>query len=124
MHELTGFQRDLLIVTRSLDNPSGIEIKRNLEHSQGCSQLSSRVYRNLDDLVSMGLLTKRCDDGRTNTYSVTSDGVAALRTLYRWQQEHLPVETVLAEERDPSTDEPPTAVSQSDYSSVCKSSNT
>jgi DNA-binding PadR family transcriptional regulator len=113
MHELTGFQRDLLIVTRSLDNPSGIDIKRNLEHSQGCSQLSSRVYRNLDDLVSMELLAKQRDDGRTNTYSVTSDGMAALRALYRWQEEHLPVETVLGEEQDPRSDEPPTAVSPS-----------
>lgn len=103
MRELTGFQRDLLVVIAGLETPSGLDLKRELERSQDLSVLSSRIYNNLDELVSEGLIEKGINDGRTNSYSVTTAGVDAVRERYRWRESYLPVDEVLRAEHEPAS---------------------
>lgn len=103
MRELTSFQRDLLVVTASLDDPSGVEVKRELEHGRDGSRPSSKVYSNFDDLVAKGLVAKGSHDGRTNAYSLTAEGVETLRSLYRWRESYLPADDVLAPESESRT---------------------
>ena len=73
-HELTGFQRDLLVDIYQMDQPSGQAIRGRLEAEHGEVVTTGRLYPNLDDLVDYGLIDKGEQDLRTNYYDVTNDG--------------------------------------------------
>ena len=73
-HELTGFQRDLLVDIYQMDQPSGQAIRGRLEAGHGEVVTTGRLYPNLDDLVDYGLIDKGEQDLRTNYYDVTNDG--------------------------------------------------
>ena len=73
-HELTGFQRDLLVDIYQMDQPSGQDILDRLEANHGEDVKHGRLYPNLDDLVDYGLIDKGEQDLRTNYYDVTNDG--------------------------------------------------
>ena len=73
-HELTGFQRDLLVDIYQMDQPSGQAIRGRLEAEHGEDVKHGRLYPNLDDLVDYGLIDKGEQDLRTNYYDVTNDG--------------------------------------------------
>ena len=90
VHDLTGFQRDLLFVIDGLDDPNGQEIGAELEASQDREVLHGRLYGNLDTLVGEGLITKGERDGRTNRYTTTEAGEAAIAERYEWQAEYVP----------------------------------
>ena len=73
-HELTGFQRYLLVDIYQMDQPSGQDIRGRLEAGHGEVVTTGRLYPNLDDLVDYGLIDKGEQDLRTNYYEVTNDG--------------------------------------------------
>ncbi len=89
MFELTGFQRDLLYVISGLDDPTGQEVKSELERTQERTIQEGQLYRNLDQLVEMDLVRKQTGSGRTNHYDNTSDGEDVVEELHDWRLQHL-----------------------------------
>ncbi|WP_267642358.1 PadR family transcriptional regulator [Haloarchaeobius amylolyticus] len=87
--DLTGFQHNLLVVLTKMDEPSGRELKKEIEESLDCTLPHGRLYRNLDTLVEKGLVEKGCIDGRTNFYEISEDGKEAIRERYQWEREHI-----------------------------------
>jgi DNA-binding PadR family transcriptional regulator len=85
MHDLTGFQRDLLYVTAGLERPHGLAIKRELDEYYDTDIHQSRLYPNLDTLVEKGLLYKRRRDQRTNEYGLTGRGTRELDARIAWE---------------------------------------
>lgn len=100
---LTKYQlRALAIIADASTPPSGRDIKRALESYYGSDEQDSRVYRNLDALVSDDLVEKRDRDGRTTEYRVTEQGAAILAYEIGWLRQrasdrphgsYLPAET-------------------------------
>lgn len=58
MNDLTGFQRDVLVVIAGLDDPHGLAIKDEIEHYYESEIHHGRLYPNLDELVEAGLIEK------------------------------------------------------------------
>lgn len=86
MFELTGFQRDLLVVASGLEKPSGQEIKDHIEDATGTQVKHGRLYPNLDTLVERGFLEKGQLDRRTNYYQITEKGSLAIQEQVEWMQ--------------------------------------
>lgn len=85
MHDLTGFQRDLLYVTAGLERPHGLAIKHELDEYYDTEIHQSRLYPNLDALVEKGLLYKRRRDQRTNEYGLTGRGKREINARIAWE---------------------------------------
>lgn len=81
--DLTAFQQTILAILAE-EPRYGLAIKRELEDFYGAEVNHGRLYPNLDDLVSMGLLEKSELDKRTNQYALTDDGLAAVSDLLSW----------------------------------------
>ncbi|SDG32426.1 MarR family winged helix-turn-helix transcriptional regulator [Halorientalis regularis] len=77
MHDLTGFQRDLLYVIAGLDEPQSLTLKGETEIHHG------HLYSNLDTLVDKGLIEKESKDRRISFYSATKRGHRG------WEQQYL-----------------------------------
>lgn len=58
MHELTGFQRDILYVIAGHGEPHGLAIKEDLEQYYDTEVHYGRLYPNLDTLVEERLVEK------------------------------------------------------------------
>ena len=58
MHDLTGFQRDLLYVIAGREDPHGLAIKEELESYYEKEIHHGRLYPNLDTLVEKGLVRR------------------------------------------------------------------
>lgn len=99
MHELTGFQRDLLFVIAGLDEPSGIEIKDELEAYYDQNIRHGRLYPNLDTLVDARLVEKGQRNKRTNQYVLRERGRREIRSYLQWQFQYCPED--LERELDP-----------------------
>jgi DNA-binding PadR family transcriptional regulator len=87
LHDLTAFQRDLLVVVDSIDESEvskGLRLKGVLEDYYGEPINHGRLYPNLDDLMEKGLLSKSDVDGRTNEYRLTSRGLRELDLHRSW----------------------------------------
>ncbi|GGL59701.1 PadR family transcriptional regulator [Halocalculus aciditolerans] len=89
MHDLIGFQRDLLYVVAGLDDPNGLDIKDELEDYYESEIHHGRLYPNLDTLVEKGLVEKGKQDERTNIYTLTRRGRRELEARREWENEHL-----------------------------------
>ncbi|MFB6295970.1 MAG: helix-turn-helix transcriptional regulator [Halobacteriales archaeon] len=89
MHDLTGFQRDLLYVIADLEEPKGLAIKDDLEEYYGTEINHGRLYPNLDSLVEKGLVEKGRIDDRTNSYTLTGRGEREIEARRTWENEHL-----------------------------------
>ncbi|WP_336036929.1 helix-turn-helix transcriptional regulator [Halobacterium yunchengense] len=89
MDDLTGFQRDLLVVTAGLAEPNGLDIKEELEQYYEGDINHGRLYPNLDELVDKGLLEKGRQDERTNEYGVTGRGDRELRARRKWENHYV-----------------------------------
>lgn len=87
MHDLTGFQRDLLYVVAGLGNPKGLAIKDELDEYYGSEINHGRLYPNLDTLVGKGLVEKGNKDDRTNEYSLTTRGRREIEARRHWEAE-------------------------------------
>lgn len=94
MHDLTGFQRDLLYIVASLEEPHGLAIKESIEEYYGAEVHHGRLYPNLDELVDKGLVEKGEKDRRTNSYEISQRGDRELEARREWEDEN----TDLAEE--------------------------
>ena len=89
MHDLTGFQRDLLYVILGGDRPHGLAIKDELENYYGTEINHGRLYPNLDTLVEKGLVEKGQIDQRTNSYSLTQRGSREIEARREWEDDHI-----------------------------------
>lgn len=82
MYNLTAFQRDCLKAISKLDEPHGLAIKDHLEEYYEGIIHHGRLYPNLDELVSQGLVVKGEIDGRTNVYRLSRRGKRELIVYY------------------------------------------
>ena len=82
--DLSGFQRDLLCVLRTLDTPIGLEVDDAMEALYRKEINHGRLYPNLDDLAEKGLIDKRQKDKRTNEYVITRRGEYVLDEYRRF----------------------------------------
>ena len=89
MHDLTGFQRDILYVLGGLESPKGLAIKDELDSYYSTDINHGRLYPNLDALVEKGLVEKGRIDDRTNSYSLTSRGHRELAARREWESEYV-----------------------------------
>ena len=89
MHDLTGFQRDILYVIAGFDSPHGLAIKDELEEYYESDVNHGRLYPNLDTLVEKGLVEKGEIDQRTNSYTLTKRGQRELEARREWEEEYL-----------------------------------
>lgn len=93
MNDLTGFQRDLLRIIGGMEEPIGLEAKRELESYYDKEINHGRLYPNLDDLVQKGLIHKEELDGRTNTYTISRRGREEIQARNEFNEEYAPEET-------------------------------
>jgi DNA-binding PadR family transcriptional regulator len=89
MHDLTGFQRDILYVIAGHEEPHGLALKAGLDDYYEQEINHGRLYPNLDDLVGKGLLEKGELDKRTNVYTVTQRGVREIEARREWESQYL-----------------------------------
>jgi len=89
MYDLTGFQRDLLVVISGLDEPHGLAIKEELEDYYESEVNHGRLYPNLDELVEKGLVEKGEKDRRTNVYHLTQRGDRELDARQEWESQYV-----------------------------------
>lgn len=101
MHDLNGFQRDLLYAAAGLDRPNGLEIRGELEAYYEEHINHGRVYPNLDTLAEKGLVRKGSRNERANYYVVTDRGYRELHARRTWENEQ---DERLAEQSGPLAD--------------------
>lgn len=89
MHDLTGFQRDLLYVIAGTDEPHGLLIKDKLEDYYEKEIHHGRLYPNLDTLVDKGLAEKGQKDRRTNIYRTTRRGQREIEARREWEEQYV-----------------------------------
>ncbi|RDI70213.1 PadR family transcriptional regulator [Halopelagius longus] len=89
MFDLTGFQRDTLTVIAGLEEPSGQEVKQELEKKHDDIN-HGRLYPNLDALVEEEYVEKGQIDRRTNYYELTEKGEVALVNRREWENSVVP----------------------------------
>jgi len=89
MHDLTGFQRDLMYVIAGLDDPHGLAIKEELEKYYEKEIHHGRLYPNLDTLVEKGLVEKSQKDRRTNEYAMTRRGNREIEARTEWETNYI-----------------------------------
>jgi len=89
MHDLTGFQRDLLYVISGLEQPHGLAIKDELEDYYESEIHHGRLYPNLDTLVDKGLVEKGEKDQRTNIYTTTRRGCREIEARREWENQYV-----------------------------------
>ncbi|WP_224335428.1 PadR family transcriptional regulator [Haloprofundus halobius] len=92
MHDLTGFQRDLLYVIAGLEEPHGLAIKEELEDYYEKEIHHGRLYPNLDTLVEKGLVDKGQRDRRTNYYTLTRRGRREISARSNWESRYIETE--------------------------------
>ena len=92
MHDLTGFQRDLLYCIAGVEEPYGLGIKRSLESYRDIEVHHGRLYSNLNTLVEEGYVTKGSIDDRTNSYELTAEAKEQVAERQQWQAERLPTQ--------------------------------
>ena len=87
MHDLTGFQRDILYVLAGADGQKGLAVKDRLDEYYSTNINHGRLYPNLDTLVEKGLIEKGEIDDRTNSYALTNRGTRELEARREWEEE-------------------------------------
>ncbi|PGF14274.1 PadR family transcriptional regulator [Natrinema sp. CBA1119] len=89
MDDLTGFQRDLLYVIAGADQPSGQDVKDEVEQYYNADINHGRLYPNLDTLVNKELVEKGQLDRRTNYYAIADKGEKAIEDRQRWEEQFI-----------------------------------
>lgn len=91
MDDLTGFQRDLLYVIAGADQPSGQDVKEEIEEYYTSEINHGRLYPNLDTLVNKELVEKGQLDRRTNYYNITDSGEQQIQHRRDWQHQYVDI---------------------------------
>lgn len=91
MDDLTGFQRDLLYVIAGADQPSGQDVKDEIETYYSAEINHGRLYPNLDTLVNKELVEKGQLDRRTNYYAITESGEVTIEDRREWEGQYVDV---------------------------------
>lgn len=87
LHGINHFRRDLLAVV-SRDGPTiGLRVKDAVEEAYGEEVNHGRLYPALDDLLTMGLISKEPVDDRANHYGITARGRRELAAHSDWFRE-------------------------------------
>ncbi|MFW6003310.1 MAG: PadR family transcriptional regulator [Halanaeroarchaeum sp.] len=94
--DLTAFQKNILTVLAE-EPRYGLAIKRELESYYDDEVNHGRLYPNLDDLVTKGLVEKSELDKRTNEYALTDDGYEAVLDGIEWTLEKFVIDDERAE---------------------------
>lgn len=89
MFELTAFQRDILYAIAGLEDPTGTDIKADLDSYYEDEVYHGRLYPNLDELVGKGLVEKGQKDDRANEYVLTDAAVEMLDARRRWENKRV-----------------------------------
>ncbi|WP_293032996.1 PadR family transcriptional regulator [Natronococcus sp.] len=89
MDDLTGFQRDLLYVIAGAEQPSGQEIKAEIEQYYSADINHGRLYPNLDTVVNKELVEKGQLDRRTNYYELTETGERMIEDRLEWVSQYI-----------------------------------
>lgn len=89
MHDLTGFQRDLLYAIAGRSEPHGLAIKAELDEYYEKEIEHGRLYPNLDTIVDKGLVEKNKKDKRTNLYVLTQRGRRELAARREWENGYI-----------------------------------
>lgn len=97
MHDLTGFQRDLLYVIARGDDPHGLAIKDELDEYYETEIHHGRLYPNLDTIVEKGLIEKGELDRRTNYYRLTRRGQREIDARRDWEAQYVEQPAVAVE---------------------------
>jgi DNA-binding PadR family transcriptional regulator len=84
----SGLRRDLCVVVRALEEPTGQQAKAALEAHYDDRLEPRTVHGALDELETAGYLTRRTD-GLHDRYALTDAGEAALLEHYEWLQESI-----------------------------------
>lgn len=92
MNELTGLQRDTLIVISGLKEPNGVDIQKELQNYHNTDIHRGKLYPLLETLIEKDLVTKRQREGRSNEYRLTDSGERTLKDHLNWQCRCLPNE--------------------------------
>jgi DNA-binding PadR family transcriptional regulator len=79
----------LLVVISGLDDPHGLAIKDELEQYYEGEVNHGRLYPNLDELVTKGLVEKGEKDRRTNVYYLTQRGERELDARQDWEAQYV-----------------------------------
>ncbi|MFB6211377.1 MAG: PadR family transcriptional regulator [Halobacteriales archaeon] len=87
VRDLTAFQQRILTILAE-EPRYGLAIKRELEAYYDDEVNHGRLYPNLDDLVTMGLVEKSELDKRTNEYRLTDAGLDAVVAQLEWTLSH------------------------------------
>lgn len=89
MSNLTGFQRDLLYVIAGAEQPSGQDVKDEVEQYYSNEINHGRLYPNLDTLVNQELVEKGQLDRRTNYYAITEEGEEMIEERRDWEEQYI-----------------------------------
>ncbi len=89
MDDLTGFQRDLLYVISGAEQPSGQDVKDEIEQYYSAEINHGRLYPNLDTVVNKELVEKGELDRRTNYYDITENGEEVIEERREWEQQYV-----------------------------------
>ncbi|NGM70268.1 PadR family transcriptional regulator [Natronolimnobius sp. AArcel1] len=89
MDELTGFQRDLLYVIAGAEQPSGQDVKEEVEQYYSSEINHGRLYPNLDTLVNKDLVEKGKLDRRTNYYNLNDTGEEVIEERREWESQYV-----------------------------------
>jgi len=89
MDDLLGFQRDLLYVIAGANQPSGQDVKEEIEQYYSHEINHGRLYPNLDTVVNKDHSRKRQLDRRTNYYAITKDGEEAIEDRRAWESQYI-----------------------------------
>nr|WP_092935602.1 PadR family transcriptional regulator [Natrinema hispanicum] len=86
---MPGFQRDLLYVIAGADQPSGQDVKDEIEQYYSSEINHGRLYPNLDTVVNKELVEKGQLDRRTNYYAITDEGEQAIEDRREWVLQYI-----------------------------------
>ncbi|QCS43872.1 PadR family transcriptional regulator [Natrinema versiforme] len=89
MDDLTGFQRDLLYVIAGKEQPSGQDVKEEVEQYYSNEINHGRLYPNLDTVVNKELVEKGQLDRRTNYYDITDEGEELIEDRREWEEQYV-----------------------------------
>lgn len=89
MHDLTGFQRDLIYIISGSEEPYGLELKSVIADYRQEVVNHGRLYPNLDTLVEKGYVDKQSKDRRTNLYLLTDKAMEAIDERRQWEDSQL-----------------------------------